>query len=568
MRNKILRRMLALVLTGALLGSLAGCGDSRQKSPDTENNAVETGQDQEPAAQEEETRNDTQAGQQTQDGPYGKYPETVTLTRAQMTCSASQWEEGDDETNNPWTRAALDEFNIRLEDAWAADGSQYAEKINLSIASQTLPDVFWANANQFKQLVELGLAADLTQVYEQYASDTLKGIMESDVEAFESGKVDGKLMGISTQHFGLISQMNCVWIRDDWMQKLDLKAPQTMEDVYEICRQFTQNDPDGNGVDDTYGLAVDKSLGGLYSLMNSYHAYPKIWITQEDGNIVSGVIQPEVKNALEAFQKLYEEGILSKEFAVADNARLTEDLVSGKVGVAIWGSSFGYAPGIDVVKNNGEEAIFKSYALPSADAEQVKLAIDWPVGNYVVVNKDCQNPEAAIKMINLYTRIINEGTVDEYNTFSNNERGWGAIPFQVQNPMADYNQYVQISAVQESRDTSKLTPDQLGKYEHVIDWIDNKNPDSLGQYSQVSEEGAYAVMKPFVDQEQYVRTAYKGISTDTMVEKASSLDTMRDEVFTKIIMGEDISAFDEFVENWNSLGGADITKEMNELYGN
>ncbi len=566
MRNKIAEKMLAFALTGALLGSLAGCGNSGAAASDAgeagTQNAVEN------AEEKAEGQAEAVSGKEEEDGPYGRYPETVTLTRAQMTCAATQWENGDDETNNPWTRTALEEFNIRLEDAWAADGSQYAEKINLSIASQTLPDVFWVNANQFKQVTELGLVADLTQVYEQYASDTLKGIMDSDREAFESGKIDGKLMGISTQHFGVISQMNCVWIRDDWMQKLNLKAPETLEDVYEICRQFTQNDPDGNGVDDTYGLAVDKSLGSLYALMNSYHAYPKIWLNKEDGQIEYGVIQSEVRNALEAFQGLYTEGILSKEFAVADNAKMTEDLVSGKVGVAIWGSSFGYAPGIDVIKNNGEEAIFKSYALPSADAEAVKLAIDWPVGNYVVVNKNCQNPEAAIKMINLYTRVTNEGTAEEYNAFKNNERDWGAIPFQVQNPMADYNQYVEISAVQDSRDTSGLTPDQLGKYEHVIDWIDNKNPDSVGQYSQVSREGAYGVMKPFVDNEQYVRTAYKGVSTPTMVEKMSSLDAMRDEVFTKIIMGEDIGAFDEFVESWNSLGGEDITGEMNELYGN
>ena len=305
-----------------------------------------------------------------------------------MTTSASQWENGDDETNNPWTRAALDEFNIDLEDAWAADGSQYAEKINLSIASQTLPDVFWVNANQFQQVTKLGLVADLTEVYENYASDTLKGIMESDTETFDSGKVDGKLMGISTQHFGVISQMNCVWIRDDWMQKLGLEAPQTMDDLFEICRQFVENDPDGNGVDDTYGLAVDKSLDGLYTLMNAYHAYPGIWLNKEDGKIEYGSVQPEVKTALEAFQKLYDDGILSKEFAVADNAKMTEDLVSGKVGVDICGSSFGYAPGIDIIKNNGEDAIFKPYALPSADDQEVKQAIGGLVSNEVGGNND------------------------------------------------------------------------------------------------------------------------------------------------------------------------------------
>lgn len=554
MRNKIAGKMFALVLAGALLGSFAGCGNSNAPSSDTG------------AAGSQETAQ--QGEEQAEDGPYGRYPETVTLTRAQMTCAATQWENGDDETNNPWTRAALDEFNIKVEDAWAADGSQYSEKINLSIASQTLPDVFWANASQFRQVAELGLAADLTDVYAQYASDTLKGIMDSDKEAFESGMIDGKLMGISTQHFGIISQLNYVWIRDDWMQKLNLEAPETMEDIYDICRQFVENDPDGNGVDDTYGLAMTKDLGMIYAMMNSYHAYPNTWLTKEDGSIEYGIVQPEVKNALEAFQELYEEGILSREFAVCDGSKMNEDLVSGKVGVIVTGSSFGYAPGIDVIKNNGAEAIFKPYMLPSADDGEMKQAVGWPVGNYVVVNKDCKNPEAAIKMINLYTRIVNEGTTEDYNTFVDNERSWGGIPFQVQNPMADYNQYVNISAVQDSRDAGMLAPDQMGKYEKVIDWIDNKNPDSVGQYSQVSKEGAYAIGKPIVDNEQYVRTAYRGISTPTMVEKMSSLEAMRDEAFTKIIMGDDISAFDEFVENWNDLGGADITKEMNELYGN
>lgn len=551
MKQKAIKRIVSLVLAGTMLLGTTGCGNDQGTQ----------------AGPTEETVQAQTEGAEGSKDDSGRYEETVTLTRAQMTTSVSQWENGDDETNNPWTRLALEQYNIQLEDAWAADGSQYADKINLSIASQTLPDVFWVNANQFKQVTELGLVADLTDVYEEYASDTLKNIMDSDKEGFESGKVDGRLMGISTQHYGIISQMNCVWIRNDWMEKLNLEAPQTMEDLIEICRQFTKNDPDGNGVDDTYGLAVDKTLDSLYALMNAYHAYPSIWLTKEDGSIEYGVVQPEVKDALTAFQKLYEEGILNKEFAVADNAKMTEDLVSGKVGVAIFGSSFGYAPGIDVVKNNGVEAIFKPYALPSIDGEPAKLSIDWPVGNYVVVNKNCANPEAAIKMINLYTGITNEGTAEQYNTFKNNERDWGAIPFQVQNPMMDYNQYVAISKVQDSRDTSSLTPDQLGKYEHVIDWIDNQDPDSLGQYSQVSAEGSYGVMKPFVDNEWYVRTAFKGISTDTMVQKMSSLDAMQNETFTKIIMGEDIAAYDNFVEQWSSLGGADITREMNELYG-
>ena len=74
-------------------------------------------------------------------------------------------------------------------------------------------------------------------------------------------------------------------------------------------------------------------------------------------------------------------------------------------------------------------------------------------------------------------------------------------------------------------------------------------------------------MKDFVDNEWYVRSAFKGISTDTMVQKQSSLDALQDEAFTKIIMGEPLDSFDSFVEQWKSLGGDDITSEMNEIYG-
>ncbi|WP_374020884.1 extracellular solute-binding protein [Paenibacillus thiaminolyticus] len=497
-------------------------------------------------------------------GPWGKYSEPVTLTRAQMTTTASQWQNGDTAENNPWTREALEKFNIKVEDEWAADASQYNNKINLSIASNTLPDVFWADSSQFAQVVKSGLAADLTDVFEKYASPKLKEIMAADEVAFNSGKKDGKLMGISTQHYGAISQMNAVWIRQDWMKNLGLSAPKTMDDLINICEQFTNNDPDGNGKNDTYGLAMDKTLGAMYALMPAYHANPQIWLTDDSGATVYGSVQDEVKPVLQAFQNMYSKGILSKEFGVKDSAKLTEDIVSGKVGVAIWGSSFGYSPGIDVVKNNGTEAIFMPYAIPSADGEEVKLSLDWPVGNYVVVNKDCKYPEAVIKMLNLYVEITNEGTAEDYNTFKNNERDWGAIPFQVQNPMADYNQHVAISAVQDTRDTSSLKPDQLGKYEAVIDWIDNKNPDAVGQFSQVSREGAYSVMKDFVDNEKYIRTEYRGVSTPTMIQKNTSLKTLEAEIFTKIIMGQSLDSFNDFVGKWNQLGGEQITIEMNE----
>ena len=60
---------------------------------------------------------------------------------------------------------------------------------------------------------------------------------------------------------------------------------------------------------------------------------------------------------------------------------------------------------------------------------------------------------------------------------------------------------------------------------------------------------------------------FVGAPTETMTSKMSTLQDLQDEVFIKIILGEEpIDAFDKFVEDFNTLGGADITNEVNEWY--
>ena len=554
-KKQSISRLLAVLLAASMAATVASCGQEEASQPaEAESSSAETSADAGSEAAAEE-------------GPWYKYPETVTLTRAQETINATQWPEGDNEESNVWTRAAKDQFNIDLQNYWATDTSQYHEKINISIASQDLPDVFTVDSNQFAQVVEAGMVQPLDEAYEKNASDLLKQIMEADPVGFDSGRVDGQLMALSKQHFGTISTLNCVWIRDDWLQNLGLSAPTTMDELVNICEKFTTEDPDGNGVDDTYGLAVDKSINSLLQLAPAYHANPGMWIRNAEGQIEYGSIQPEMKTALAAFQDWYSRGIISTEFGIKDGAKISEDIVSGKVGVHITGSSFGYSPGTDVVKRNGAEAVFYPYAIPSSDDEPAMLNAPWPVSRYMVVSKDCEHPEAAIRMVNLYVHEMNESLGEEYDSFAKNEVKWGATPFDVNNPDADYAQAVAIIDAIETGDDSKLLPDQLGKYQYVVKCRDEKDPDSVGYWTQVGPGGAYEVLKPFVDNKQYVLTEFRGVSTPTMVDKQSSLDTLETEAFTKIVMGEEsLDSFDTFVENWKALGGDDITKEMNEAY--
>jgi putative aldouronate transport system substrate-binding protein len=60
---------------------------------------------------------------------------------------------------------------------------------------------------------------------------------------------------------------------------------------------------------------------------------------------------------------------------------------------------------------------------------------------------------------------------------------------------------------------------------------------------------------------------YAGPPTETMKTRGEFLQKMELEMFVRIITGDaPLDDFDKFVEDWKSLGGSEITKEVNAWY--
>jgi putative aldouronate transport system substrate-binding protein len=471
-----------------------------------------------------------------------------------------------------WTQEVKDKLGIDVKYDWTTDDTQYKTKLNVTIASGDIPDFFVAPSDVLMQLAKNGKLADIGDVYEKFASNDLKATRDAFPEGFESAKIDGKLMALSDQGYGLISMPNVVWIRDDWMKKLNLSAPKSMSDLIKMAETFTAEKPDGQK--DTYGISVTKGLYGsinsITGIANGYHAYPQIWVKDASGKIAYGSIQPEMKKLLGDMQGWFDKGILSKEFGVKDTNKVNEDIVSGKVGImfgANWGGMF---PIADLVKKDPNK-IFKPYAIPSADDKQVMLQSTWPVNSYYVISKACKNPEAVIKMANLYNKYSYHSSSDIKQKFivsANAEEYFTLSPVYTTDPTVDYNAHVNISDAINKKDGSKLSDNEKEKYDLAIKWAEKKDPAGYGAYYQISSEGAYGVLKKFVDNKQVLLTAIHGADTPIYAQKKATLDKMELDTFTKIIMGAaPISEFDKFVDNWNNLGGKDATKEVNDTYG-
>src|SRR5690606_11305326 len=246
--------------------------------------------------------------------PFGKYAETITLNYGkEVDPTDKSLPEGDTPENNQYSRYIKEVLNIDTKVTWqAASGTNYDQKVNLAISSNDLPDALIVKDSQLRAMVKAGQLADLTEAFEKYASPSVKKFMEkTNGVSQKSVTFDGKMYAIPSiqvQSDG-VHQM---WIRKDWLDKLGLEAPKTIEDLEKVARAFVEQDPDDNGKDDTIGIAGQQNGGRLYAnflestnntygldpIFGAYQSYPGFWLKNESGEAVYGSILPETKEAL------------------------------------------------------------------------------------------------------------------------------------------------------------------------------------------------------------------------------------------------------------------------------
>ena len=213
--------------------------------------------------------------------------------------------------DNQYTQHVLKELNIEVEYAWTASPSNYDQRLSLAIASNDLPDAMVVGPVELRQPVHSGQIADLTDVYEQYASETMKTIINStNGMALEAATFDGRLMAIPSVNEE--DGIHLMWIRQDWLDNLGLEPPRTIDELEQVARAFVEQDPNRNVQADTIGIAGPDSNGKMYAnflessnnlygfdpIFSAFGAYPGFWLEGEDGEPVYGSIQPEVKQTL------------------------------------------------------------------------------------------------------------------------------------------------------------------------------------------------------------------------------------------------------------------------------
>lgn len=472
--------------------------------------------------------------------------------------------------HNRWTELYEEVLGIKITYDWTEWSSIYSRKLGVSLASGDIPDIVRVNASQLRVLSNAGLIQDLSEVYDQYATPlTRKVLSEEGTGPFETVTLDGKLMAIPETNSSIEGAM-FLWIRTDWLERLGLQPPQTMAEVLAISKAFTQQDPDANGKHDTYGLAATKYLWdpvmGLTGFMAGYGAYPGIWMKDKTGKLVYGGIQPEVKHALQVLQDLYRTGQIDREFAFKDGVKASGWIEHEQVGMMYgeqWGSFL-----VQLSREHNPQAEWQAFPLVSESGAPPKVPLPFSTNQFLAVKQGVQHPEALIKLINLHLEK-NWGTTSEVERYYNAPQAvWKlspVTPFPVQKNLEAFRELETFRRTGDAsvlQDEAKTIQKRIAAYE--AGGADSET--GWGWERTYGPSGAFSILDGYERKSQLLYESFVGAPTETMIEKQNILNNLQIDAFLDIIQGRPISQFDNFVAQWNKLGGEQITAEVNDWY--
>ena len=217
-----------------------------------------------------------------------------------------------------------EKFNVRFNVSTVSYGTTYLEKLNVVIAGGDYPDLFKAMwADNIKEYYEDGLLVNIDELAKENHFTNLQAYLDEARGYQNLTAYDGDFyaipMKIGVYQHGL-------WYRKDWLDKLGLEVPKTMDEFYQVAKAMKEADLDGMG---TYGFSADSSWW-----LNHFHCmYTDSWDYKlmEDGTIQHYRALDEMRDSYAFWAKMYAEKILDQSICTGTNAR--ELFVSGRTGM-------------------------------------------------------------------------------------------------------------------------------------------------------------------------------------------------------------------------------------------
>ncbi|MBQ3667772.1 MAG: extracellular solute-binding protein [Clostridia bacterium] len=428
----------------------------------------------------------------------------------------------------------------------------YQTKINTLIAANTLPDIFSISGQTALDLRDAGKLTDMRPYLEEYGPHILASYEEGELEELLINEGDA-VYGLNDRS-GLV--INTFLIRKDWLEKVGLDNPTSVDELYEVMRAFTFDDPDGNGEDDTYGYVAAIKAPNTWEHVFSAFGIPfNVLNLLEDGTVTTYMKNPRYLECIEFLRTLYSEGILDPDFATMTQMESFERFWNGKVGMFNWnsvGSMRNWYPGryvFEVPEQPGD--LFARIEIVDDETGEIcggkKPYAD--LSSYcAVIAKSCEHPEDAIRLLDYlyYTPeggdLVFLGVEDVMYRWIDKENGL----------------YERIGEYADD-----VTHRAAGGYVYSAGrggWtVDNSSVRTYNAFARESQQEEMAVARDW---------PYIPVILDAYTEYGTQLNAIEMEALANLIVttGDVEAEYAEYIARWENEGGLQYEAEATQWW--
>jgi putative aldouronate transport system substrate-binding protein len=452
--------------------------------------------------------------------------------------------------------------------SWTRQGPDLIEQVNLAIAAGNPPDMWW------------GISADgLQKLYDEklirsIPDETLSSIFPGYINYIKKASPNMKDQFVYVRRDGKIYGLPALWtigpysqglgVRKDWMDNVGItKYPETLVEYEAMLKAFTENDPDKDGVKNTFGLTgyINDDNGGLLTCLSfvfgAYGTFPGIF-TEKDKKIVMGEIEPGTKDALKLLKSWYEKGYLDPEFMVNKQTNMDEKVFANRVGslVSDWfnffpAEAFWSGQYLSGLKDKG--AVWYNIVAPKGPSGAQGLTQRAPMSHIAVFSEKVSD-----KVLEKYLQVMQLTTFDPEGLLAYN-KGKEGVTFKRREGggydwLPPYDQ--EAKRIEFGLGVNKDTYNAGGffnDYDLQFEYM------TAPEYIQLRKDAESRNIGKVNILDQVVLNKYN--------EFKQPLDQLATGAFIDFITGKrDLGEFDAFVQEWLKLGGQEVLDEAQKVY--
>jgi putative aldouronate transport system substrate-binding protein len=565
--TKLLTIFLALVL---VLGAMSACAETETpevtKAQEETNEKVEATD--EPAAEEEQE-----------------------MWSGEISVSSYAWAPlvEEDDFVGPVIEETLLDYNIDVDLEYVyVEYPTYQEVMNTRLAGGTAPDIFLSySLDNMLALYDQGAIASWSKEFYLEHCPTinafveqggLDGMQEDFVDLWwDYSMVGDEMITIAGFHPGGNIPYKNVIYREDWLDALGVAQadlPMTVDGFVDLMYRFANEDPDGNGKKDTYGMSstMIRALFGAYGNYNGFIESEPQWYDRGDGKLIVGDLFPENKEVLELCAQLYTDGILHPEFITGENEgaywALSHQMINGEIGVSCLASIDHYRytevtgdPGPclkEYLAVNGEDSSVVYGPWPAGPEGEYGyvIGVGASVGENPIYNAELNNdPEKLGAILDIFDIFARDTELAKWAHWGEEGVTYEIVDNDGTPTVNSLFSQAELNAmgVMSYRSLTGGT----GPYNEEILRMNFSNNPANSNRVNIMKQPQYDSYNP----------GELRVALPSSGDYKQELITYRDETWIKMITGElPIDYWDTFVEEYNARGGAVLTEEANEWY--